>query len=314
MSTDQPRVIVLGSINMDLVAQVPRIPRPGETLSGSALQYVPGGKGANQAVAAARLGARVQMLSRWGDDAFAATLQQGLMAAQVDISQIPVSSQTSSGLAWISVATDGQNAITVIPGANGQVSEHDVATWEPLLRSADVLLMQLEVPATTVAAAITVARQHGVPVVLDAAPVPPAPLPEACWHVDLFSPNQTEAEQLLGRPVQTLHDAQQAATQLLDRGPRHVVIKLGASGAWLASRDYPAQHIPPFVVTPVDTTAAGDAFTAALAVAWASGVPLPEACRWACAAGAAATLTHGAQPSMPTCEQVRELYQSRRAS
>ncbi|MBI1347468.1 ribokinase [bacterium] len=301
------KVVVLGSINMDLVAHVPRIPRPGETLTGRSLSYVPGGKGANQAVAAARLGAHVQMLGRLGDDPFAATLRHGLQAAGVNTQQVLVTPDTASGLAWIGVADDGQNSITVIPGANGSVTPNDVSLWEPQIAAGEVLLMQLEVPPSTVAAAIAVARQHGVRVVLDAAPSPTEPLPAACWQVDLLSPNQTEAEQLLGRPVNSLMEAQAAAQQLLERGPQHVVIKLGELGAWLASREGLSQHIPPCPVSPVDTTAAGDAFTAAMSVEWALGQSLTDACRWACAAGALATLTSGAQPSMPTREQVVEL-------
>jgi len=312
MSALQPRVVVLGSINMDLVARVPRIPRPGETLSGQTLTYIPGGKGANQAVAACRLGAQVQMLGRLGDDAFAATLRAGLTANGVETTGVMTTPATASGVAWISVSEDGQNAITVIPGANGAVSIADVAGWEPWLNSADVLLLQLEVPPETVAAAIAVAQRLGVRVVLDAAPIPTTLLPAACWNVDLFSPNQTETEQLLGQPVETLAQAADAAQRLLERGPRQVVIKLGKLGAWVAGRELKPQHVPPFLVTPVDTTAAGDAFTAALAVEWARGLPLPDACLWACAAGAVATLTAGAQPAMPTREQVVRLLSQQR--
>jgi ribokinase len=299
-STTPPRVLVIGSINMDLVARVPAIPRPGETLTGRSLDFIPGGKGANQAVAAARLGAQVSMAGRLGDDAFSATLREGLTAAGIDTTAVLSTPNTASGTAWISVADDGQNAITVIPGSNGAVTVEDVARWEAIIAASELLLLQLEIPVDAVAAAIRLARRHGVRTILDAAPVPVTPLPAECYDVDILTPNQVEAELLTGVPVDQLSSAMVASARLLDRGARQVVIKLGALGAWLTEGKSQGIHYPPFPITPVDTTAAGDAFTAALGVAWTAGLSPRQAVRYANAAGALATTRMGAQPSMPT--------------
>lgn len=308
----RPRVVVLGSINMDLVAEVPHIPAAGETLTGHSLSYIPGGKGANQAVAAARLGAEVRMCGRLGDDAFSSTLRQGLIDNGIDVTHVLDTAGASSGVAWIHVDTAGRNSITVIPGSNGQVTPADVRGWEAVIQAADVLLLQLEIPCDAVAEAIGLARHHHVPVVLDLAPIPPHPLPESLWTADVLSPNQIEAAQLVGFPVTDLASAERAAAVLLTRGPRSVVIKLGELGALLATRDHPPVHIPAVPVTPVDTTAAGDAFTAAFAVAWAEGHAWQVATEFACRAGAAATLTRGAQPSMPTRDQLQQMWPSPR--
>ncbi len=302
-----PRVLVLGSINMDLVARVPTIPRAGETLTGRSLEYIPGGKGANQAVAAARLGTDVRMCGRLGDDAFSTTLRRELTSAGVDVAHVLTTPNCASGAAWISVDDDGRNAITVIPGSNGRVTPADVQAWEPAIQAADLLLLQLEVPLETVAAAVSLAQRHNVRVVLDVAPVSGEALPAELWQVDLLSPNQIEAELLVGFPVETVESAAKAARTLLDRGPRSVVIKLGALGAYVLNNDGVAAHVPAFEIVPVDTTAAGDAFTAALGIAWAGGQSLLEAVRWGCAAGAVAATKPGAQPSMPTHAEIDRL-------
>ena len=303
----RPRVVVIGSINMDLVAEVPHIPAAGETLTGNSLSYIPGGKGANQAVAAARLGAEVRMCGRLGDDAFSATLRHGLTDNGIDATRVLTTAGTSSGVAWIHVDTAGRNSITVIPGSNGQVTPDDVRGWEDVIQAADVLLLQLEIPCDAVAEAVGLAQHHRVPVVLDLAPIPQQALPESLWSADILSPNQIEAAQLVGFPVTDLASATSAAQILLARGPRGVVIKLGELGALIATHDQPPLHIPALPVTPVDTTAAGDAFTAAFAVAWAETSSWQAAVEFACRAGAAATLTRGAQPSMPTRDQLVDL-------
>ncbi len=305
-STTPPRVLVIGSINMDLVARVPAIPRPGETLTGRSLTFIPGGKGANQAVAAARLGAQVSMAGRLGDDAFSATLRHGLEATGIDTAAILSTPNTASGTAWISVADDGQNAITVIPGSNGLVTVEDVLGWEPIISASDLLLLQLEIPVDAVAAAIRLARRHGVRAILDVAPVPSAPLPAECYNVDVMTPNQLEAELLTGLCVDSVDAAQAAAARLRERGARRVVIKLGSLGAWLTDADSTGVHVPPYSITPVDTTAAGDAFTAALGVVWSGGDSLHNAVRYANAAGGLATTRIGAQPAMPTRTEVDE--------
>jgi ribokinase len=299
-----PRVVVVGSVNMDLVAQVPRWGRLGETLSGTSLASVPGGKGANQAVAAARLGATVTFCGRVGDDPFGATLRAALCQAGVDDTAVRITPATSSGVAWIAVDPVGRNGITVIPGANGTVTPADVGAWSPLITAADVVLVQGEIPLDAIAAVLQVAQTAGVRTVFDVAPVPPEPWPAACWQADVLSPNQAEAEQLTGVVVHDRASAQTAATQLLSRGARAVLLKLGELGALWQTADEAPLLVPAFPVQPVDTTAAGDAFTAGFATAWSAGQSIAEAVRWACAVGACATLQPGAQPAMPTAAQV----------
>ncbi len=302
-----PRVVVIGSINMDLVARVARLPKPGETVSGRVLDYIPGGKGANQAVAAARLGATVTMCGRLGDDAFATTLRESLSAAGVDVSSVRTTLGMSSGVAWIGVDDDGLNCITVIPGANGNVTIDDVQHWDDLIRQADVVIVQAEIPLPAIEAVLAQVKRAGVRSVFDVAPVPTEPLPAACWEADIISPNQTEVEQLTGLPVNSWSTAEAAALALHQMGANTVVLKLGEMGALLSEPGQPAVHFPACEIEAVDTTAAGDAFTAALAVAWASGATLPDAVRFACAAGACAALHPGAQPAMPTREAVETM-------
>lgn len=305
-----PRIAVVGSINMDLVATVPRMPASGETLTGRALQFIPGGKGANQAVAAARLGAGVSMFGRLGDDAFATTLRDGLQANSVDETHVLNTTGVSSGVAWISVDDAGANAITVIPGSNGQVTPADIAQWSDAIVACDIILVQLEIPLPAVVAVVQLARQHKRPVILDVAPVPAEPLPDELWTVDVLSPNQTEAELLTEVVVDSVNAAKQAAAMLLDRGPKCVVLKLGALGALVAGQDRAPEYLPAYEITPVDTTAAGDAFTAALTVAMAEGRPLSEAARYGCAAGACAAQKFGAQPAMPTRDEVETMQRA----
>jgi ribokinase len=295
---------------MDLVARVPRIPSSGETLTGRDLQFITGGKGANQAVAAARLGATVSLFGRLGDDAFATTLRAGLRDNGVDDTHVLHTPGVSSGVAWISVDDAGANAITVIPGANGCVTADDVARWSAAIVACDVILLQLEIPLPAVAAVVQLARQHHRRVVLDVAPVPPEPLPDDLWLVDVLSPNQTEAELLTEVVVDSVNAAKQAAAMLLDRGPRSVVLKLGELGALIAERDGSPEYVPACPVTPVDTTAAGDAFTAAVGVVLAEGRALSEAARFGCAAGTCATLKLGAQPAMPSRADVLRMLRS----
>jgi ribokinase len=300
----RPHVVVVGSINMDLVVRLERLPRPGETLPGRDLRTSPGGKGANQAVAAARLGARVTMIGRVGDDRFGPRLSEALAAEGVSTEHVLVTEQCPSGAAVIGVEDSGQNAIMLVAGANGRLTPEDVCAREDVFRTADVVLLQLEVTMETVEAAAMLARRHGVPVVLDPAPVPRGPLPRALGEVDVLTPNQTEAEGLTGAPVATAAEAERAARSLRDRGAKQVVVKLGEAGALLCDRDGRTALVPAERVDVVDTTAAGDAFTAALAIGLCRGLSLPEAVRLGCAAGTLATTRPGAQPAMPTGEEV----------
>jgi len=300
-------IVVIGSINMDLVARVPRLPRPGETVHGSTFSQVPGGKGANQAVAAALLGADVTMIGRVGDDVFGKLLLAALDRDYVRTGHVQVTPSCSSGLALIGVEDSGQNAIMVIGGANQRLIADDVLASEESIRAAECLLVQLEVPLPTVIAAVKLANKHGLVTILDPAPAPHGPLPKELYAVDLISPNQSEAEALTGIAVVTIDDAARAAAALHERGVRRVVIKLGEHGALACQTGTNPVHNSAPQVTVVDTTAAGDAFTAALAVALVEGRSLEQATRFACAAGSLAATRPGAQDAMPARAEVESL-------
>ena len=294
-------IVVFGSINMDLVSRVPRLPIPGETLRGSAFFTAPGGKGANQAAACARLGAPVVMFGRVGQDVFGPALRAGLQNLGIDVRGV-ATTPGSSGVAVIAVDEHAENSIIIIPGANGRVGMEDLAQLETALPGADSLLLQLEIPLEAVTAAARLARKHAVRVILD--PAPAASLPDELYALtDLITPNETECAALVGFPVTESFQAERAAQVLLGRGVGQVVIKLGARGAYLHD-GMNGEWVPGFVVHSVDTTAAGDAFNAALAVALEKGQALHAAVRFANAAGALTTTRLGAQPSMPSLEEV----------
>jgi ribokinase len=287
---------------MDLVARTPRLPGAGETVLGTGdLLSIPGGKGANQAVAAARLGADVHMVGRVGDDAFGRTLLAGLRAERVDTRFVKRTPGVASGCASIFVDAHGENCIVVSPGANARVTPADVDAAEGIIRRAAVVVLQLEIPLATVRRAIGIARKHGVPTVLDPAPVPPGGLPDALFRVDVLTPNEHEAAQLAGAEHS---DPKVLASRLLARGPREVVLKLGAKGALSLDSADVMSWAKPFRVKAIDTTAAGDAFTGALAVAMAERMPHDAALRFANAAGALCCTRMGAQPALPTRGEV----------
>ena len=300
-------IVVIGSINTDLVARVPRLPAPGETITGSALLTLAGGKGANQAVAVARLGARVHLVGRVGDDAFGRQLLAGLRRERVGTTHVRVTPGVASGCALILVDRRGENAIVVSPGANARVGFADVDAAIPLIRSAAVVLLQLEIPLATVRHALALCRRLGVPTVLDPAPVPPRGLPPALYRADILTPNQLESLQLVRRKGT---DPKRIAADLLSRGAGTVILKLGARGALLAPRDSSPCLIPPFRVKVVDSTAAGDAFNAALAVAMAEGKSMAQAVRFANAAGAVCCTTLGAQPALPARPAINQRVRS----
>ena len=298
-------IAVVGSLNMDLIIRSPRIPRPGETILGGELHTVPGGKGANQAVAAARLGARVSMIGRVGQDAFAAPLLDNLIADDIDHSFVLQDAKSATGVALIVVDDNGENSIVVSSGANMRLSPVHVEAAEAAIAAADVLVLQLEVPLDTVIRSAELARAHGVQVVLNPAPAQPLP-PKLLPMIDVLVPNESEAALLTGMPTGTRAEAAEAVDELLGSGVGTVILTLGERGA-LPARKGEMQIVPAFEVEPVDTTAAGDAFVAGLAVALAEGRELYEAVRWGNAAGGLAATKLGAQTSLPTRQALEQL-------
>jgi len=302
------KVVVVGSINMDLVARSARIPHAGETVIGGDFRTVPGGKGANQAVAAARMGAQVRMLGRVGVDSFGNQLLDNLSGSGVDIASIARDAQAASGIALIMVDDAGMNSILVAPGANMLLSPADMDAAEAVIASAQVMLLQLEIPLETVVRAVQIGHAYGVKVVLNPAPAQPLPV-ELTRLVDVLVPNEFEAALLTGLPVESDQQIRTAASALRASGAAQVIITLGGRGALLATADG-FQHFPAFPVKPVDTTAAGDAFVGSLGAALAEGRPIAEAMRWGSAAGALSTTKKGAQPSLPQRGEVEELLKS----
>jgi len=291
-------IIVFGSINIDLVAKTPRLPQPGETIIGSNFLIAGGGKGANQAVAAARLGTFTHIIGRVGNDRFAEELLTNLQLCGVNTDNILRDEHTHSGVAIIAVDESGQNNIIVIPGANNNVGEADIERLKKLLPSATSLLLQLEIPLQVVLKAAKVAREAGVRVILDPAPVV-ADLPLALYPlIDIITPNEVEAGQLVGFAVNDTETAIMAAKQLQQRGVENVIVKLGDRGAVAVTADE-SFFVPAFAVGAIDTVAAGDAFNGALAAALDGGRSLSEAVVWGAAAGALCTTKVGAQVAMP---------------
>jgi len=302
-----PMITVVGSLNIDLVVQAPRMPVPGETIVGHGFHIVPGGKGANQAVAAARLGAQVTMVGRVGNDGFGEMQRQGMEALGIDTDFLITDEEAPTGTAVIIVDAQGQNSIVVVSGANRRLTPADVEAARPAIGASDALLLQLESPIPTVQRAAEVARDRGVPVILNPAPAPTQPLPAPLLRsVDYLIPNEVEATALTGIQVVDQSGAERAAASLQTQGIETVILTLGAQGALAVSPQGTIQA-PALSVRAVDTTAAGDAFVAAFAVALCEGQPLREALRFANAGGALAVTKLGAQPSLPTREEVEAL-------
>ena len=306
---DEPEIVVVGSLNADLVVRVSRFPAPGETLRGDRFDVFPGGKGGNQAAAAARLGGRVAMAGQVGGDAQGAWLRSALAETGADVSRVSIDEQVSSGVALITTDASGQNQIVVVAGANGTFSPERLAPAVPLLRRARVVLLQLEIPLATVVRAAADAGAAGAQVLLD--PAPAMPLPDELLALSsLVTPNQSELAVLAGAVPAGDAISDQAiddqARTLLARGARAVLVKLGERGARLVTASG-ATAWPAFAVRAVDTTAAGDAFGGALAVALAEGAALGDAIRFACAAAALSVTRAGAQPSMPRRPEVEAL-------
>jgi ribokinase len=291
---------------MDLIVRAPRLPRAGETIIGTDFHTVPGGKGANQAVSACRLGARVSMVGRVGRDAYADALFHNLSASGVDYRFVVPDPKAATGVALIVVDDFGQNSIVVASGANERLSPADVEAAESVIADADALVLQLESPLETVIRAAQLAHANGVTVVLNPAPARVLP-PGLLSLVDVLIPNESETMHLTELPVDDRKAIEAAAKALRAQGVGTVILTLGAKGALLACEGE-TQLIPAFEVTAVDTTAAGDAFVAGFTVALAEGRSPHEAVRWGNAAGALAVTRLGAQSSLPTREEVAELH------
>lgn len=296
------RIVVVGSSNMDLVVRAPRLPARGETLAGHDFRAVPGGKGANQAVAAARLGGIVSLVSCVGTDAFGLTLHSGFAADGIDLSHMRRVESVPTGIASITVGVDGANSIVLAAGANAELTPAWVEASEPLIASAAILLCQLEVPIETVRRAVALAARHETLVVLNPAPAMPLDR-ELLSHVDYLVPNESEAASLCGTPVTDIDSARHAAEILLQQGPRHVIVTLGARGVWLAGPEG-REHLPAPEVATVDTTAAGDTFIGGLAVGIAAGFGLRAAIVFGQRAAALSVTRVGAQTSIPYRREV----------
>jgi ribokinase len=301
-------IVVIGSSNADMIIKVDRIPRPGETLLGGEFMTVPGGKGANHAVAAARAGGRVSFVVRLGRDVLGDQILSGFVKDGIDVTHVRRDKSDPTGVALIFVAKDGENCIAVASGANSRLSPADVQKARKTIASAAFVLMQLETPLATVQAAAEIAAKAGAGVILN--PAPAQPLPDALLRlVSVLTPNETEAELLTGIKVDDEVSAKGAAEALLARGVQTVIITLGPRGAFLASGNLRKQ-IDGFRMAAVDTTAAGDVFNGALAVALAEGLGLEQAVRFANAAAAISVTRMGAQPSAPKRKEIDKLARS----
>ena len=291
------RIVVVGSSNMDLVVRVPRLPAAGETLSGHDFRTLPGGKGANQAVAAARLSGDVAFMSCVGADDFGARLRAGFVADGIDVAHVAELPGHATGIALITVAGDGANSIVLSPGANGALVPAMIDAAEALIATAALLVCQLEIPPASVRHALEVAARHGTPVLLNPAPAVPLD-PDLLRHVDILVPNEIEAGALTGIAVAGIDDARRAAEALRAQGPRDVIVTLGAQGLWHAGRDG-GIHLPAPPVAAIDSTAAGDTLIGGIAAALAAGADLRAAIAFGMRAAAISVTRVGAQASIP---------------
>ncbi len=311
MSTQKP-IVVVGSINMDLVAVAERIPAPGETVTGTSFQVHPGGKGANQAVAVTRLGYPVRMIGRLGNDNFGSQLRANMEGLGVDCTAVATCDEPS-GVATILVSSSGENCIVITPGANAKVSPADLEVNLPIIRQAGIVLAQLEIPMETIECLAGLCRREKIPLILDPAPardLPPEILPDLAW----LTPNESEASYYArdsGIDVDTA-PPEEIATYLLASGCRGVLLKLGSRGAFLAT-DHKAEAVKAIPVTPIDSTAAGDAFNGAFATGLMLGKSPTESAMFAAAVAAICVTRRGAQPSMPTMAEVEHFIDNRLA-
>jgi ribokinase len=297
-------ILVVGSINTDLVISTSRLPSPGETILGDDFIIVPGGKGANQAVAAARLGGDVSLLARVGKDPFGQQAINSLLQERINTHYMIQDPQAPSGIAMIMIGPDGQNIIAVAPGANSKLTVDDIHAASAAFSQAHIILLQLEIPLLTVREAVRMGKSTQSIVILNSAPAQPLS-PELLSQVNILTPNEAEAKSLTGAST-----PDEAAGSLLERGVKTVIITLGEKGVLMADREHPIQHLPGFRVTAVDATAAGDAFNGGLAVALAHGEAIETAIRFAQAAAAISVTRRGAQTSLPSASEVRSFLRT----
>lgn len=295
------KILVVGSLNVDMVVRVPHMPAAGETILAEKADTVPGGKGANQAYAAGKLGAQTIMFGAVGNDRYAEIEKKSLQSAGVDVSRLIVRADFDTGLAWITVNDAGDNSIVVVSGANKTLSEKDIADNDDLLHSCDIVLCQMEIPVQTVLCAARRAKELGKTVILDPAPVPKDFPAELYTYVDIIKPNETELSLLTGAASS---DYEKGADILRSRGVKNVIVTLGGAGAFVNSETEGKHMLTVRPVPVVDTTAAGDSFTAALAVRLASGSSLLQAVRYANEVATIVVTRKGAQTSIPTAEEV----------
>lgn len=308
-------IVVVGSINQDLVGTADHVPLPGETIIGRDFTLFHGGKGANQAVGVAQLAWPVHMIAKVGDDAFGPPLKRALKSAGVDVRGVKAV-KGSSGVALINIGADGQNSILVIPGANWKMQPADIIKNASLLRRAGMFLAQLEIPLATIETLAVFASRNQIPFMLD--PAPARELPSGLLRgVTWITPNESETRILCGLPASepiTPETAAGCAEMLLERGPQNVIIKMGAQGCLVATREGERLNVPSFRVQAVDSTAAGDAFNAGLAVSLLAGKSLLEAARYASAVAAISVTRRGAQPSMPKAAEVARFLKAQKTT
>jgi len=288
---------------MDLVIHTPKLPVMGETVIGSGFMTIPGGKGANQAIAAARLGGDVTMIGHVGDDAFGNSLKQNLQVNGVDVRHVKIMRNIPTGIAVI-VIKDGDNFIILDPGANFTITAKDIIEAENVIRESDILLLQMEIPQEAIEQAVDIAKQYGVKVLLNPAPARNMP-DNFLAKVDVFTPNESECELITGMALKSINDAGEAVKYLRGKGIDQVIVTLGSRGV-VYNNGNQILHKPAHKVTVVDTTAAGDSFTGALAVALTDGKSIDEAVDFANAAGALTVMKMGAQTSLPYKQEVEE--------
>lgn len=302
-------IVVIGSSNTDMIIKMSRMPKPGETVLGGEFSIAAGGKGANQAVSAARAGGKVVFISRVGDDMFGEQAVNGFIKDGINIEHVIKDKKAPSGVALIFVDKEGENSIAVASGANANLSPADITAAKDVIASAAIILMQLEIPIETVKTVVEIAREHSVKVILNPAPAQPLGV-DILRHISIITPNESEAELLTGIKVEDEQDAEGAANILLSKGIQAVLITLGARGVYVSDSDFKG-IISGFTVKAEDTTAAGDVFNGVLAVSLAENKTLPEAVRFSNAAAALSVMTLGAQTSAPQRSEIEAFLKER---